>query len=571
MIRYAYRLSQGVRGRIGLGVACGLIRVIAGLAFVVFCKMSIDIATGLSAGSIGWCVTAIVATLVTELVCTSIEQRTGDLAEAALKNSIQERLFCRVMNMEWHGREQFHSGDVLSRLTEDSRVVADCLCHTVPAMLVSVSQFAGAFVFLCYFSPVLAVVLAFILPVFLISGKAFFKKTRVLTRRLRGIESHLQEQMQENLRHRIVLLTSAHAGRTMKKISSLLDKRYDVLRQRTGITVFTRTSVLAGFELGYLAAFVWGIAGLSAATITYGVMTAYLQLAARIQRPMSDVARQLPAIVQSHTALSRLAEIETMPEMTQSPGSVPETSMLCGIKMRDVTFSYPGKSDRVFDMFSHDFRPGSCTAIIGETGAGKSTLLRLALGLLRPQHGQVLMYHGEEARRKEMAVSPAVWGDIVYVPQGNSLFSGTIRRNLLIGNPEATESEMWEALHDAAADFVEDLRFGLETPCGENGDGLSEGQAQRIAVARALLRPGSILLLDEISASLDEDTEKTLMRRLGRRRGANTILMVTHRTGVLKYCDCVLRLSAGHFQTEGNTNECRMTERKCRMDNLEKG
>lgn len=539
MIRRILHITSGFRGRIALIAAAGIARVAMALVFVALSKRVVDIAVGSSSGDLTACVAGLVAAIAVELICNATGSRASELAEADMKNALQERLFSRLMTAEWTGREKYHTGDMLSRLTDDCRVAAECLCRTVPTMAVDCFQLAGAFFFLWYFSPALAVILFCLLPVFILAGRIFYRRVRRLTERIRGIESRLQQTMQESLQHRILLLACRHTLRTVGAVKALHRSRYRVIRRRTRLTVYSRTAMLAGFEAGYLAAFLWGIAGLRRHTITFGTLTAYLQLAGQIQRPIADLARLLPALIQAHTAFSRLAAIEMLPqeEVPQEPAA--DEALPAGIALRDVTFSYPGSAKPVFSNFSHVFSPGSHTAIVGETGAGKSTLLRLALALLRPQKGDVSLLLPGGA---EEAVSAASRSRMVYVPQGNSLLSGTIRDNLRLGRPEATDGEMYAALHVAAADFVKDLPHGLDTACGEHGDGLSEGQAQRIAIARGLLRPGTILLLDEISASLDEATETLLMQRLTELRGTHTILFVTHRPGVLPYCDQVLRI-----------------------------
>ena len=209
-----------------------------------------------------------------------------------------------------------------------------------------------------------------------------------------------------------------------------------------------------------------------------------------------------------------------------------------GVRFTDVSFMYDDGEEEVLCHLNEDFVPGSMTAVLGETGAGKTTLIRLILALIRPTKGCVTMYDAE----REVEVAPQTRGNLVYVPQGNTLFSGTIRENLLLGRPDATDDELWEVLRTACAEFVESLPDGLDASCGEQGGGLSEGQAQRIAIARSLLRPGAILLLDEATSALDPDTERRLLERLSDARDGRTVIFITHRPSVLEYCDRVLRV-----------------------------
>jgi ABC-type multidrug transport system fused ATPase/permease subunit len=264
-------------------------------------------------------------------------------------------------------------------------------------------------------------------------------------------------------------------------------------------------------------------------------MTAFLQLVNRIQGPARSLAKLVPQFVSVFTAAERLMELEEDP--LEEQGTPIELKAPAGVRLEDISFAYDEKNGTVIDHLSFDFYPGSCTAIMGETGAGKTTLIRIILALLSPTEGKAIIYNNKVTR----ALSPRLRCNFIYVPQGNTLLSGTIRDNLWLANITATEDEMREALHQACADFVLDLPEGLDTVCSESGGGLSEGQAQRIAIARALLRTGSIMLFDEATSALDPDTERQLLQNILSRHD-KTIIFITHRPAVVDYCDQVLQV-----------------------------
>ena len=343
--------------------------------------------------------------------------------------------------------------------------------------------------------------------------------------------------LQESLQHLSVLQSLEYTDASSATLEGLQGNLYGNELRRTRFSVLSRGFMGLALQAGHVIAFIWGVVGISHGTITYGMMTAFLQLIAQIQRPLVEMSSQLPALIHSTASIDRLIELESLPREELSEPDLLDG--VVGVRLQNVTFAYPDSKENVLDGFSYDFTPGSRTAVVGPTGVGKSTLIRLLLSLLKPQSGNIEIYNDSTSEQ----VSPAVRTNLVYVPQGNTLFSGTIRDNLLMGNPEASEDQLKEALHTAAADFVLELPSGLDTQCFEAGAGLSEGQAQRIAIARALLRPGSILLLDEFSSALDAETECTLMERLTSRLPQHTMIFITHREKIIEYCDSTLRLS----------------------------
>ena len=440
------------------------------------------------------------------------------------------------MECKWNGKENFHTGETLNRVMEDVRVVAESITRAIPEIVIATFQFTAAFIFLFSLEPGLAWVIPGIMTAALIISKSYITRMRRLTKDIRSTEGNMQAMMQESLQHRLVI----HTLERTPYISDTLAGKQETLRgqvlNKTSYSILARALIQIGFSAGYAAAFLWGIFGIKSGAATFGMMTAFLQLVGQLQRPIMNLSRQISPLINSLTSSERLNEIETLPVETN--GEPQKFSGSVGVRFENVEYGYPDSERRIIDNFTHNFRPGSTTALIGETGAGKSTLMRLMLSLLSPNKGIVKMYD----ERQECEISAQTRCNIVYVPQGNTLMSGTIRENLLLGNPDASEDEMKEALYLAAADFVSQLPEGLETLCGERGAGLSEGQAQRIAIARSLLRKGGLLLLDEPTSALDAETEETLLKRLMAKLDNRTMIIVTHREATASLCNEVVKI-----------------------------
>ena len=422
-------------------------------------------------------------------------------------------------------------------MQEDVRVVSTAFSSSIPNLLGTSLQFVAAFVFLMILDARLGLLVIVIVPAGIIAGKYITSRIKGLTLDIRKSDSQVQSHLQESLQHIALLQTMEYTQTSGASLEGLQGELYGNELKRVRFSILSRVFISLAFQAGNTAAFLWGVFGISHGTVTYGMMTAFLQLVAQIQRPLIEMSSQIPTVIHATASIDRIMDLESLPrEEIDEPVLLEGTA---GIRVSDVTFAYPDSSVNVLDGFSHDFRPGSRTAIVGPTGVGKSTLIRLLLSLLKPQGGSIDVYNNIGIA----PVSPATRCNLVYVPQGNSLFSGTIRDNLMMGNPEATEEEMNKALHTAAADFVFELPAGINTQCFEAGGGLSEGQAQRIAIARALLRPGTILLLDEFSSALDAQTETILMERLTSELPDHTMIFITHRDKIIDYCTDVLRLS----------------------------
>ena len=536
-VKWLWKASQGFRLRIlGYGIT-GVIHVAVSLLFVWVCKHLIDIVTGYSADDLITYIVCMVGCMVVQLLLSAASSRMSNHIEIQMRNRMRNRLFAHLMETRWMGRESMHTGDVLNRVMGDVATVTDALCRNIPSVLVTLIQLAGALFFLSRLDARLAWILFFIMPVALLFSKGYVRTMRRLTRSIRDTDSRIQSHFQENLQHRVLIRSLEYTSHVIEALTSLQTDLQQKVMKRTNFSVFSRLMVQVGFAVGYIVAFLWGILGIRDGAVTFGMMTAFLQLVSQVQRPMVDLSRQIPAFVQVFTSGERLAELFGFP--LEQKGEVVRLQGRLGIRLENLTFAYPATERNVLDGLTHDFTPGSMTVILGETGAGKSTLVRLILALLQPDKGKIVLYN---ERREEKVVSSLTRCNISYVPQGNTLISGTIRDNLLMGKPDATDEELRKALYVAAADFVFSLPLGLDTLCGELGTGISEGQAQRIAIARGLLRPGGILLLDEPTSSLDNETENILLERISQNVKDKTLIVVTHREAITRMCSSTLRI-----------------------------
>ena len=541
-IKWFNKAVRPYRGSLAVMMLCHVLLTACSIGFVYASKKLVDIAVavlqGTSVASDLWFWTgAIIVIVLGRIGLNALKTYLQTRTEINLKNRLRRRLFDVLLHLQSDGGSKYHTGDLLNRMQEDVRVVSTAFSSSIPNLLGTSLQFVAAFVFLMILDARLGLLVIVIVPAGILAGKYITARIKGLTLDIRKSDSQVQSHLQESLQHIALLQTMEYTQTSGASLEGLQGELYGNELKRVRFSILSRIFISLAFQAGNTAAFLWGVFGISHGTVTYGMMTAFLQLVAQIQRPLIEMSSQIPTVIHATASIDRIIDLESLPrEEIAEPVLLEGTA---GIRVSDVTFAYPDSAVNVLDDFSHDFRPGSRTAIVGPTGVGKSTLIRLLLSLLKPQSGSIDVYNNIGMA----PVSPATRCNLVYVPQGNSLFSGTIRDNLLMGNPEATEEEMNKALHTAAADFVFELPSGINTQCFEAGGGLSEGQAQRIAVARALLRPGSILLLDEFSSALDASTETVLMERLTSELPDHTMIFITHRDKIIDYCTDTLRLS----------------------------
>ena len=534
-MKWLWYALKGNRWQTIMNAAIGVLGVGVSLLMVWAVQHTIDVASGFHSGSIYLGVALMGVLILCEFALNIFRIWIKNILGVRAQNVMQQQMLDRLLRSEWQGRDSFHSGDVINRLEQDVKTVVTFITETLPNTLSVILMFLGAFFYLMQMDLWLAVITVAILPLFIAVSRIYVAQMRKFSRRVRTSDSQIQSLLTEAVQHRMLLKTLEANSHMVGRLDDQQSELRHHVRQRTKFSIVSNLFVNGGFSLGYLVAFLWGAVRLSMKTISFGQMTAFLQLVSRIQGPARDLTRLAPAFVSVFTAAERLMELEDIPEEQQGRADVMESP--CGIRLNDVSYSYDNDSEEVISRLSYDFAPGTCTAILGETGAGKTTLVRLVLALVHPTSGSIQIYDDN----RSVDVSPLHRCNMVYVPQGNTLLSGTIRDNLLLACPTASEEDLWTALRKACADFVAELPQGLDTVCAEKGVGLSEGQAQRIAIARALLRNRPIMLFDEATSALDPQTERQLLENILSDH-SKTVLFITHRNAVVDYCNQVLRV-----------------------------
>ena len=534
-LHYLHHAARAYRLQMGVNIVLGVTDVLIGLLEVWLTKQLIDSATSGRSWAFadgGWLsLPALAAMLLACMLLSVALAYTVRWLRAKLSirslNRLQAGEYARLLQAPWLYLRKQHSGTLTNTLIDDIDTVSAFLSEQFPALITSVLQFVGAFAFLCVLDWRLALVIVVVTPAIIVAAQLYIRRMRRHRHQVRVDEASIQAFIQESLQHSLML----KALNRTTYASALLDEQHDCYQQSfmrmTRYSALAMVLVRSAFVAGYLIAFFWGAYSLSVQAITFGAMIAFVQLVGRIQQPMRTLVGYVGTFVNVSTAAERIAALSSHPTTLNSQLLSTLNSQHSTITVHDLSFTYPDSNEPVLSHINATIPAGSLTVVVGKTGIGKTTFVQLLLGLLPAPEGSITV---------------PVQG-FTYVPQGNTLLSGTIRYNLLFGNPAATDEAMREALHLADADFVLNDERGLDYPCGERGSGLSEGQAQRIAIARALLIDAQVLLLDEAFSALDTPTAQTILNNIRTARPAQTIICITHRESLIPHADQVIKLT----------------------------
>ena len=543
-MKWIYRCSMRYKGAVIWYIFLGVFGTGMGLGSSVVSKYIIDAVTGYDSGLIVPAAVGYVSMNLFRIGANALTSRVSAKIQIGVNQEIRSEVFATVLHAGWEEIAEFHSGDLLNRLTGDVNTVSQSVLGWIPNLITGLVQFFSALFLILYYDATLAVLALLSAPVTLVLSKYLMKRMRDYNVKMREVSSDVMAFNEEAFQNLQYIKSFGLVGSFLERFRTYQEKEKDVrlTYNKFSIGVSSLMSVV-GMAVSAVC-FGWGVYRLWSGAITYGTMTLFLQMAGSLSAAFSSLINIVPSSLAAATAAGRIMEItKAEPEQADDP---PGAEGFCraaersgaAVRMENVRFTYRSGRD-VLAGASLFARPGEIVALVGPSGEGKTTVLRLLLGLVRPQAGRVALEAGGETRE----MSARLRRLFAYVPQGNTMLSGTIAENLRLIRENATESELWDALEKAcAAGFVRALPLGLETPLKERGGGLSEGQLQRLSIARALLCDAPVLLLDEATSALDLETERRLLHSIMRAESRRTCIVTTHRPGVLSACDRVYRV-----------------------------
>ena len=542
---------------------CGLISTGLGLAGSVISKHIIDAVTGADSGGLVLAVAFYVFSQVTSIAMNAAGSRISAKISIDVEQEIRADVYDKVMNADWQAMTRFHSGDIITRVEGDVGTVSGTVLTWLPNLVTRLIQLAGAFFIIFRYDRMLAVLALLTAPISLLLSRVVLPRMKRYNEEMRQMNAEMMVFKEESF-HNLESLKSLGLTRAYGEKFRSVQKKYRTMRlDYNAFTILTQALMSGAAMLVGLVCFIWGVYRLWSGAITYGTMTLFLQMASQLSSSFSVLAGMVPGMIQAATAAGRIIAVTELPEEKNEDREASEELLHenpdgMAVFMRGVTFRYAG-GGTVFEQADLEARPGRIIGVIGPSGGGKTTLMRLLLGIVAPEEGE--LYAEGATTGGRLTVSASTRNLFSYVPQGNTMLTGTVAENLRVMDEKAEESRLIEVLRRAGAyDFVAAKPEGLDAKVRERGGGFSEGQIQRLAIARALLSDAPVLLLDEATSALDPETERLVLAGILGFDRTKTVIVTTHRPSVLGSCDAVYRIADGTIREIAREEAVRLME-----------
>ena len=546
--KWMYTYAKKYKFQIVFYIFLGVLTTVMGLASSVGSKYLIDAVTGQDSGNIALIALFIVAMGLFSIGINAITTMISARINIKVNNEIQAEVFDKILVADWISMKEFHSGDLLNRLNGDVNTVASSILSWIPSLITRSAQFFGILAIILYYDPTMAVIALGSAPVMLIVSKTLMKKMRAYNKRMRQVSSDVMSFNEESFQNIQSIKAFDLVGLFSKRLRDVQQNYKDVFLDYNKFSVYTSSFMsVVGMFVAY-ACFGWGVYRLWTGHITFGTMTLFVQLSGQLSSSFKSIVSLVPSAISATTSAGRIMEffkIKDESDLEDDKAKLIQNNTQgkgLSVVLDDVEFSY-NENKTVFKHADIVANPGEIVALVGPSGEGKTTMIRLLLGLINTKSGNASI---RDINGVSCKISSATRRFFAYVPQGNTIFSGTIAENMRMVKQDATDAEIVEALKAACAyDFVNRLPDKINSKVGERGSGFSEGQAQRLSIARALLRKSPILLLDEATSALDVFTERQVLRNIMNMGYARTCIVTTHRPSVLTMCDKVYKIDSG--------------------------
>ena len=544
--KWIFSYSKRYKGAIIFYTLLGIFSTSMGLVSSVASKYMIDIITGYQTSKLGIMIAITLGSAVFSLVFSNVINRVSTKLSIDIGNDIQADIFDKIIDADWLEINKYSNGDVLNRFNSDVGTISSNAISWLPSIVIAIYNFIATFLVIWHYDKIMSLLAFASAPVMLLMSKFLIKKQRECARKVKEMSSDMMTFEVETFYNFDTIKSFGISNLYGKKMRDWQRKfkdvslEYNMFSIKTGVFMSVMGMIVQYAAFGYCLFRLW------THDITYGTMTLFLQQRSNLNSAFNNVVSIIPAFLNSSISAHRIRELAQLPKEVHIPESSELDALASDgfeVRMRDVNFSYI-EGTRVITQSSFQASPGEIVALVGPSGEGKTTMIRLILGLIRPEEGQAVII-GSDGR--EVLMNAETRHLFAYVPQGNTILSGTIAENMRMVKEDATDEEIIEALKVSCAwDFVEKMPDTINSSIGERGRGFSEGQAQRIAIARAVLRDAPILLLDEATSALDVTTERRVLRNIISQRPNKTCIVTTHRPSVLNMCQRVYRVMETH-------------------------